>query len=95
MKERQRWFGENVCDICGEEIKDVLYDTRRRDIPEWATMCRKCYRTYGSDIGWGSGQKYEEEDGKFYLVAGGEPQEDDFTKINPDVNDILRMFFKS
>lgn len=97
MKERQRWFGENVCDICGEEIKGVLYDTRRRDIPEWATMCRKCYRTYGSDIGWGSGQKYEEENGEFYLTAGGEPEENDSNKENPDmdVNDILRMFFKS
>ena len=94
MGERQRWFGENVCDICGNEIKGVLYDACRRDIPEWATMCSKCYCACGSAIGWGSGQKYEEEDGKFYLVAGGESQEDDFAKINPDVNDILRMFFK-
>ena len=97
MEERQRWFGETVCDICGEEIKGVLYDTRRRDVPEWATMCRMCYRTYGSDIGWGSGQKYEEENGEFYLTAGGEPEENDSNKENPDmdVNDILRMFFKS
>jgi ribosome-binding protein aMBF1 (putative translation factor) len=97
MVERQRWFGENVCDICGEEIKGILDDTRRRDVPEWATMCRKCYRTYGSDIGWGSGQKYEEENGEFYLTAGGEPEENDSNKENPDmdVNDILRMFFKS
>ena len=97
MEERQRWFGEKVCDICGEEIKGVLYDTRRRDVPEWATMCRKCYSTYGSDIGWGSGQKYEEENGEFYLTAGGEPEENDSNKENPDidVNDILRMFFKS
>ena len=94
MAERQQWFGKKICDICGEEIKGVLYDTRRRDIPEWATMCRKCYCACGSAIGWGSGQKYEEDDGKFYLVAGGEPQEDDFAKIDPDVNDILRMFFK-
>lgn len=97
MEERQRWFGENVCDICGCEIKGVLYDACRRDVPEWATMCRKCYRTYGSDIGWGSGQKYEEENGEFYLTAGGEPEENDSNKENPDmdVNDILRMFFKS
>ena len=97
MQERQRWFGENVCDICGCEIKGVLYDACRRDVPEWATMCRKCYRTYGSDIGWGSGQKYEEENGEFYLTAGGEPEENDSNKENPDmdVNDILRMFFKS
>ena len=45
----------------------------------------------------GSGQKYEEENGKFYLTAGGEPEENDSNKENPDmdVNDILRMFFKS
>lgn len=52
----------------------------------------------GSPIGWGSGQKYEEdEDGEFYLVAGGEPEENDSAKVDQDisVNDILRMFFKS
>ena len=60
-------------------------------------MCRKCYRFYGSPIGWGSGQKYEEENGEFYLVAGGEPEENDSAKVDQDisVNDILRMFFKS
>lgn len=97
MQERQQWFGEKTCDICGKEIKGVLYDACRKDTPEWATMCRKCYRFYGSDIGWGSGQKYEEENGEFYLTAGGEPEENDSNKENPDmdVNDILRMFFKS
>ena len=97
MAERQRWFGERICDICGCEINGVLYDACRKDVPEWATMCRKCYRTYGSDISWGSGQKYEEENGEFYLTAGGEPEENDSNKENPDmdVNDILRMFFKS
>ena len=97
MQERQQWFGEKTCDICGKKIKGVLYDACRKDTPEWATMCRKCYRFYGSPIGWGSGQKYEEENGKFYLTAGGEPEENDSNKENPDmdVNDILRMFFKS
>jgi ribosome-binding protein aMBF1 (putative translation factor) len=97
MAERQQWFGEKTCDICGKEIKGVLYDACRKDTPEWATMCRKCYRFYGSPIGWGSGQKYEEENGEFYLVAGGEPEENDSAKVDQDisVNDILRMFFKS
>ena len=97
MAERQQWFGEKICDICGKEIKGVLYDACRKDTPEWATMCRKCYRFYGSPIGWGSGQKYEEENGEFYLVAGGEPEENDSAKVDQDisVNDILRMFFKS
>ncbi|MBE6359271.1 MAG: hypothetical protein E7057_08530 [Lentisphaerae bacterium] len=98
MAERQQWFGEKICDICGCEIKGVLYDACRRDVPEWATMCSRCYCTYGSAIGWGSGQKYEEdEDGEFYLVAGGEPEENDSAKVDQDisVNDILRMFFKS
>ena len=97
MAERQQWFGEKTCDICGKEIKGVLYDACRKDTPEWATMCRKCYRFYGSPIGWGSGQKYEEEDGEFYLTAGGEPEENDSAKVDQDisVNDILRMFFKS
>lgn len=98
MAERQQWFGEKTCDICGKEIKGVLYDACRKDTPEWATMCRKCYRFYGSPIGWGSGQKYEEdEDGKFYLIAGGEPEENNAAKVDQDisVNDILRMFFKS
>ena len=42
-------------------------------------------------------KKYEEENGEFYLTAGGEPEENDSNKENPDmdVNDILRMFFKS
>ena len=98
MAERQQWFGEKICDICGCEINGVLYDTIRKDRkPEWATMCGKCYPEYGSFIFWGSGQKYEEEDGKFYLVAGGEPEENDSAKVDQDisVNDILRMFFKS
>ena len=97
MAERQQWFGEKTCDICGCEIKGVLYDACRKETPEWATMCRKCYRFYGSPIGWGSGQKYEEENGEFYLVAGGEPEENDSAKVDQDisVNDILRMFFKS
>ena len=99
MAERQQWFGEKICDICGCEIKGVLYDTKRRDrAPEWATMCSACYPEYGSFIFWGSGQKYEEdEDGEFYLVAGGEPEENDSAKVDQDisVNDILRMFFKS
>ena len=97
MAERQQWFGEKTCDICGKEIKGILYDACRKDTPEWATMCRKCYRFYGSPIGWGSGQKYEEENGEFYLVAGGEPEENDSAKVDQDirVNDILRMFFKS
>ena len=77
MAERQRWFGERICDICGCEIKGVLYDTKRRDrAPEWATMCSSCYPDYGSFIFWGSGQKYEEDDdGEFYLVAGGMPDD--------------------
>lgn len=97
MAERQRWFGERICDICGCEINGVLYDACRRDVPEWATMCSKCYCACGSAIGWGSGQKYEEDDGEFYLVAGGEPEENDSNLKNPDmdVNDILRIFFKS
>ena len=84
MQERQQWFGEKTCDICGCEIKGVLYDTVRKDRkPEWATMCSECYPEYGSFIFWGSGQKYEEdEDGEFYLVAGGMPYDmedtDDF-----------------
>ena len=96
MEERQQWFGENICDICGKEIKGVLYDACRRDVPEWATMCRSCYRSCGSAIGWGSGQKYEEQDGKFYLTAGGEPEENNKASGNPDadINELLRMFFK-
>ena len=84
MAERQQWFGEKTCDICGCEIKGVLYDTKRRDrAPEWATMCSKCYPDYGSFIFWGSGQKYEEdEDGEFYLVAGGMP--DDMLRYDED-----------
>lgn len=102
MDERQRWFGENICDICGAEIKDVLFDAQRRDLPEWATMCQKCYDVYGTPIAWGSGQKYEEEDGVFYLTAGGQPEEEDAgdgenkITVSPDmdVNDLLRMLLK-
>ena len=89
MQEREQWYGEKTCDICGCEIKGVLYDTKRKDrAPEWATMCSECYPNYGSFIFWGSGQKYkEDEDGEFYLVAGGMPadmcrEEDDYQSDN-------------
>lgn len=98
MKERQQWFGKNICDVCGGEIKNVLYDAKRTDkADEWATMCQKCYQRHGAEIRWGSGQKYEEEDGVFYLTAGGAPDEKEMeARTFPDQSSLdmfLRIMF--
>ena len=79
ISKKERWFGDTICDICGEDIHGLLYDAARSDCNEWATMCQKCFDSYGKGVGWGVGQRYEEnEDGRFYLVAGGAPDEEQY-----------------
>lgn len=51
------WFGETVCDICGEEISDILYDAKIRE-GCWATLCESCWNVHGIGLGTGKGQKY-------------------------------------
>ena len=77
--EKSRWFGDTTCDICGKDIHGLLYDAARSDRNEWATMCHECFESYGKGVEWGVGQQYEEdEDGVFYLVAGGPTDEETY-----------------
>lgn len=54
---KKTWAGETVCDICGEEIVDTLYDARIRE-GCWATLCESCWKVHGIGLGIGKGQKY-------------------------------------
>ncbi len=75
--ERAQWFGETECDLCGRKISKTLYDGMTKEGGAmWATMCSHCFQQHGAGVGWGSGQKYEQDkDGNFYLTEGGAPEE--------------------
>jgi len=60
-KKKQYWLGAHVCDLCGKQEPDLLYDCPIRGRGVWAIMCESCYARYGTKLG----QKYKKvnEDG--------------------------------
>jgi len=57
-------------DDFGDRIRDTFYDGRTIAGP-WAIMTPDSFRTYGSGLGAGRGQKYEKQaDGRWKKVAG-------------------------
>ncbi len=62
----------DVCDICGFPLSHERFmvdGAVQGNIP-WANMCAECFCAYGVKIGWGHGQLYEREAGKWLLVGG-------------------------
>lgn len=62
----------DVCDICGFPLSDerFMVDGAVRGSSVWANMCASCFCAYGVKIGWGDGQLYKREAGKWLLVGG-------------------------
>lgn len=47
-----------ICDICSEELNQVMYDAKTLDGP-WACLCPSCWATHTKqELGIGLGQKY-------------------------------------
>lgn len=62
----------DVCDICRFPLSDekFMVDGAVRGSLPWANMCADCFCSYGVKIGWGYGQLYKQEAGKWLLVGG-------------------------
>jgi hypothetical protein len=59
------------CAILQEPITNVFIDGRTSS-GAWGIMCCRCFRIFGTGLGAGKGQKYEQRsaEGPFYRVAG-------------------------
>lgn len=62
----------DVCDICRFPLshEKFMVDGAVQGDFSWANMCADCFCAYGVKIGWGYGQLYKREAGK-WLLAGG------------------------
>ena len=73
-KKRNLYYADapSVCDICKFPLSDAKFmvDGVVRGSLSWANMCGDCFCTYGVKIGWGYGQLYKREAGKWLLVGG-------------------------
>ena len=73
-KKRNLYYADapSVCDICKFPLSDAKFmvDGAVRGSLSWANMCGDCFFTYGVKIGWGYGQLYKREAGKWLLVGG-------------------------
>ncbi len=73
-KKRNLYYADapSVCDICKFPLSDAKFmvDGAVRGSLSWANMCGDCFCTYGVKIGWGYGQLYKREAGKWLLVGG-------------------------
>jgi hypothetical protein len=66
------WVGSPTakCDLCPRPLTTLFYDARTRD-GRWGFLCHTCFRSKGTGLGNGQGQKYRKrDDGKFVKVAG-------------------------
>lgn len=61
-----------VCDICKFPLSNETFmvDGAVQGSHSWANMCADCFCAYGVKIGWGYGQLYKQEAGKWLLVGG-------------------------
>jgi hypothetical protein len=74
------WCGELTgCDICQQPFGEYMYDAKWPTGP-YGNICRSCFKRGNWQLGVDRGQEYRlAEDGKFYLVAGGEGQSQEST----------------
>lgn len=64
-----KWLGGTICDICTEQIKETLYDSKTVHGP-WATLCEPCWKEHTTmKLGIGRGQKYAEGKDGFTKVS--------------------------
>lgn len=68
-----QWMGSAPasCDICKIEITDEFVDGRTVHGGVWGIMCRGCYKTHGTGLGQGVGQRYmKSASGIFFKMEG-------------------------
>ena len=78
---RGRQLGEffvgepDECDLCGCPFSEETYmiDGKIRRIGAWGCICADCFGFKGEGLGWGLGQLYLKEEGKWLLVGGFPP----------------------
>ncbi len=85
--ERGRRLGQyrmpapDSCDVCGHPFARDAYlvDGAIDGSMTWGDMCLRCAAVRGGGIGWGVGQLYrKQEDDSWLLVAGFEPDEEEY-----------------
>lgn len=65
-----KWYGDKICDFCGQECGEDLYDGLT-NLCSWAVMCNKCFENHGTKLGLGYGQHYRKnEDGEYIKIEG-------------------------
>lgn len=67
----KKWMGSDpeACDICRHIITKCFIDGRTRMGP-WAMMCPSCFKSSGTGLGIGKGQKYELKGNEFVKTEG-------------------------
>lgn len=58
-----------VCDICDRPIRDAFVDGRTRMGP-WANMDTGCHAQFGTGLGTGIGQRFEQTPDGWLKTAG-------------------------
>jgi hypothetical protein len=83
LKEGKRrklfWIGEiKRCDLCGHDFENDKYMVDGATAPgSWANMCARCFEEQKAEIGWGKGQLYLRNGGRWLLVAGFGPEDEE------------------